>query len=102
MRILVVLIVLKSHLMMCLTITGQGCTGNKGINIFTDGDFGRGTNHVLQVNPNIAPGYIYTTQLSDDGFYSISNNTGFWNLYPTWLSIQDNSNDPSGCMIVLN
>jgi len=102
MRIIVVLIVLKIHLMMCLTITGQVCTGNKGVNIFTDGDFGSGISPVLQVNPNIAPGYIYTTQLPDDGFYSITNNTGYWNLYPTWLSIQDNSIDPNGYMMVVN
>ncbi len=101
-RILVGLTFLIIHLMISPNINGQVCTGNKGINIFTDGDFGRGISPVLPFDPNIAPGYTYTTQLPDDGFYSITNNTGHWNLYPTWLSIRNNSADPNGYMMVVN
>lgn len=86
----------------CMDIQGQICIGNKGVNIFKDGDFGSGFNSVLLTNPNIAPGYTYTTNLPNDGFYSITNNTGAWNLYSSWLSIRDNSLDPNGYMMVVN
>lgn len=86
----------------CTDIQGQICIGNKGVNIFKDGDFGSGFNSVLLTNPNIAPGYTYTTNLPNDGFYSITNNTGAWNLYSSWLSIRDNSLDPNGYMMVVN
>ncbi len=85
-----------------LDINGQICTGNKGSNIFKDGDFGSGASPVLLTNPIIAPGYIYSTNLPADGFYSITNNTGEWNLYPSWLSIRNNSPDPNGYMMVVN
>ena len=81
---------------------GQICTGNKGVNIFKDGDFGSGVSPMLLTNPNIAPGYTYTTSLPSDGFYSVTNNTGAWNLYPSWLSIRNNSPDPNGYMMVVN
>ncbi|MBK9736072.1 MAG: gliding motility-associated C-terminal domain-containing protein [Saprospiraceae bacterium] len=83
-------------------LKAQICAGNKGINIFKDGDFGSGTSPVLLNNPNIAPGYEYTTNLPGDGFYSITNNTGVWNLYQSWLSIRNNSNDANGYMMVVN
>jgi len=85
-----------------LDVQGQVCTGNKGINIFKDGDFGSGASPLILANPNIAPGYTYTTGLPSDGFYSITNNTGVWNLYPSWLSIRNNSPDPNGYMMVVN
>lgn len=94
--ILVVILTLK------LDVHGQVCTGNKGINIFKDGDFGSGASPLILVNPNIAPGYTYTTGLPSDGFYSITNNTGVWNLYPSWLAIRNNSPDPNGYMMVVN
>ena len=48
-------------------VTG-GCSGSLGENIFTDGDFGSGAATILQTDPHIAPGYIYTTSTppSDD------------------------------------
>lgn len=80
------------------------CDGNLGENIFEDGDFGSGITNILNPDPNIAPGYNYTfLGPPNDGFYLITNNTGAWpGLYPTWLAIQDNSNDPQGYMMVVN
>ena len=83
-------------------ISGQVCEGNKGVNIFTKGDFGSGAAPVVLINPNIAPGYNYTSVIPGDGFYSIIKNTAVWMLYPTWLSITDNSTDPNGYMMVVN
>jgi len=85
-------------------INAQICTGNLGDNIFEEGDFGEGpTNNILQ-DPGIAPGYQYDpTGPPADGFYTITNNTGGWsNLYGTWMSLRDNSNDPNGYMMVVN
>ncbi|MEM9886648.1 MAG: gliding motility-associated C-terminal domain-containing protein, partial [Bacteroidota bacterium] len=82
----------------------QICTGNLGDNIFEEGDFGIGTANNLLDDPNIAPGYNYTqTGPPSDGFYTITNNTGAWpNLYGTWMSLRDNSDDPNGYMMVVN
>ncbi len=82
----------------------QVCTGSLGENIFTEGDFGSGTDNILLVDPGIAPGYNYELNPPpEDGFYTLSNNTGLWpNLYPTWLEIRDNSSDPNGYMMVVN
>ena len=74
----------------------QLCQGNLGENIFVRGDFGSGVNPVVTTNPNIAPGYNFITNIPNDGQYAITNNTAHWNLYPTWLSIRDNSSDPNG------
>lgn len=89
---------------MCIDCNAQEiCSGNLGDNIFERGDFGSGAAPVLLIDPNIAPGYTYTTSVPSDGFYTICNNTGALNgLYPTWLSVQDNSNDPNGYMMVVN
>ena len=86
------------------SIAAQICEGSLGNNIFERGDFGSGPNNLLPVNPGIAPGYQYTLNPPpDDGFYTITNNTGDWiNLYPTWLAIGDNSSDPNGYMMVVN
>ena len=79
------------------------CSGNLGDNIFTDGDFGSGTAPVVIDNPNIAPGYDYTTKVPYDGSYTICSHTSdLIGLYPTWLEIGDNSSDPDGYMMVIN
>ncbi len=82
----------------------QLCDGNLGDNIFERGDFGSGTDNVILVDPQIAPGYIYDSSPSpDDGSYTITNNTGEWSfLFGTWGSFSDNSNDPDGYMMVVN
>ena len=79
------------------------CKGNLGENIFERGDFGNGVSPVLAIDPNIAPGYNYTTNVPSDGSYTICSNTGALNgLYPTWIQTTDNSNDPDGYMMVVN
>ncbi|MCB0663711.1 MAG: gliding motility-associated C-terminal domain-containing protein [Saprospiraceae bacterium] len=81
----------------------QICDGNLGDNIFTEGDFGSGPNNILPQNPNIAPGYIYSTNPPpNDGFYTISNNTGPWAGIFDWVSTQDNSSDARGYMMIVN
>jgi gliding motility-associated-like protein len=80
------------------------CGGNLGNNIFTDGNFGSGTPVVLQTNPGLAPGFIYTTQVPpDDGEYTLTNNMASWpSSFPSWLRIGDNDIDPKGYMMVVN
>lgn len=86
-----------------LGASAQICTGNLGENIFEKGDFGSGTAQVLTSNPNIAPGYTYTTSVPQDGSYTICSNTSALNgLYPTWIRTSDNSDDPNGYMMVVN
>lgn len=95
-------------LTLSIAVHGQGeegiCEGSLGDNIFVDGDFGTGTSNLIFTNPQIAPGYNYTTNVPPgDGFYTITNNTGVWpNLYSAWLPIRDNSPDPNGYMMVVN
>lgn len=79
------------------------CSGSLGDNIFLDGDFGTGATTVVSINPNIAPGYSYTTSLPSDGFYSLVKTTSVWgNLYSSWLQINDNSHNKDGYMMVVN
>ena len=81
------------------------CTGNLGENIFPNGDFGAGTANILQVNPQLAPGYTYTTAPPpNDGFYTISNNTTSWGSFanPHWIDIMDNGPEANGYMMVVN
>ncbi|MEQ8703641.1 MAG: gliding motility-associated C-terminal domain-containing protein [Phaeodactylibacter sp.] len=79
------------------------CEGNLGENIFEAGDFGSGVANFLVSDPGIAPGYLYSTSPPPgDGLYTITNNTALWNLYPSWLGIQDNSPDLNGYMMVVN
>ncbi|NRB64707.1 MAG: hypothetical protein HRU40_17045 [Saprospiraceae bacterium] len=79
------------------------CTGNFGDNIFDAGGFGRGEINVLQDDPGYAPGYTYTRSPPPmDGFYTITNNTGEWNLFPGWMSIINSSSDEKGYMMVVN
>jgi len=81
----------------------QNCTGNVGDNIFTDGDFGRGTANVVANDPGIAPGYRYTTNVPpNDGEYTITNNTGNWDLFAGWMPIINSSSDEIGYMMVVN
>ena len=84
-------------------LKSQTCEGNLGENIFFDGDFGSGFDNNLLVDPLIAPGYTYTTSGPPfDGFYVLTNNTGAWSNFQTWLNIQDNSLDTDGYMMVVN
>lgn len=80
------------------------CSGNLGENIFVNGDFGSGTANIPSANPQIAPGYNYTTAPPpNDGYYTITNSTENWgNLWPSWMRTGDNSNDPNGYFMVVN
>lgn len=82
----------------------QICEGNLGENIFTFGDFGSGEANIIPFDPDIAPGYIYTSATPpENGHYTITNNSGNWNNnFPTWLEIPDNSADPNGYFMVVN
>ncbi|MGB0931665.1 MAG: gliding motility-associated C-terminal domain-containing protein [Chitinophagales bacterium] len=99
---------LSLFLTLSIAVHGQGeegsCAGSLGENIFVDGDFGIGTSNLISTNPQIAPGYNYTTNVPPgDGFYTITNNMAQWpNLYSAWLPIRDNSSDPNGYMMVVN
>lgn len=85
-------------------LLAQECPGGLGENLFVEGDFGTGFPNVLAVDPEIAPGYLYTTQgPPDDGEYLITNDLNRWPFnFGTWLSPQDNSSDPNGYMMVVN
>ncbi|MEP7321287.1 MAG: gliding motility-associated C-terminal domain-containing protein [Saprospiraceae bacterium] len=81
----------------------QVCSGNLGENIFLGGDFGSGAANILYPDPHIAPGYAYAQGVPPyDGVYVITNNTSWPGMFPTWLGIKDNSNDPNGYMMVVN
>lgn len=82
----------------------QTCTGNLGENIFEEGDFGSGTNVIVQINPMIAPGFQYQTNPPpNDGFYTITSDMRQWaSVFPTWQQFPDNSDDPNGYMMVVN
>ena len=73
------------------------CNGNSGDPIFTE-TFGTGTT----AGPALANGitsYNFTTGTPNDGDYTISNNTGFFN----WHSVQDHTpNDTNGKSLVVN
>ncbi|MEM9921009.1 MAG: gliding motility-associated C-terminal domain-containing protein [Bacteroidota bacterium] len=88
----------------CNASAQELCEGNLGDNIFTEGNFGSGQPNILLPNPNIAPGYTYTVNVPpNDGFYTVTNSTMNWqDLWPSWLRIQDNSNDPFGYMMIVN
>ncbi len=91
-------------LLLPIWLTAQGCTGNLGENIFTEGDFGSGTANILTVDPLIAPGFIYQRNPPpNDGFYTITNDMRRWaGTFPTWTAFADNSSDPNGYMMVVN
>lgn len=98
----------KIIIFLCLFFFGQkantqDCIGNFGDNIFLTGDFGSGTDNILQTNPNIAPNYTYDTNMPpEDGSYVITANLGLWSDIFEWLEITDNSDDPDGYMMVVN
>ena len=85
-------------------LSAQGCEGNLGINIFTEGDFGSGPSAISPDNRDIAPGYDFITDPPpNDGEYIITNNTAPWGDFASnWIDIQDNSPDPQGYMMVVN
>ncbi|HMP31015.1 MAG TPA: hypothetical protein PKD85_15515, partial [Saprospiraceae bacterium] len=97
--VLLVLLFFKHHL---TAQTQQLCRGNLGINIFKNGDFGRGTDPILQTDPRIAPSYRYVTGLPNDGQYTIAKSTSSLpGLYGTWMSIGDQI-DPNGYIMIVN
>ncbi|MEQ8240547.1 MAG: gliding motility-associated C-terminal domain-containing protein [Cyclobacteriaceae bacterium] len=84
-------------------LQAQVCDGNFGNNIFESGDFGTGPSQTLPFDPEIAPGYIYTTDLPpSDGYYTVTNYMGPSQVYGDWLAIGDKSTDPKGYMMVVN
>ncbi|MGD1958976.1 MAG: gliding motility-associated C-terminal domain-containing protein [Fulvivirga sp.] len=86
-----------------ISASGQVCSGNFGTNIFDSGDFGSGSSQVLPVDPRIAPGYRYTTNLPpSDGYYTIASSLRVGQLHPSWIPITDNSEDSNGYMMVVN
>ncbi len=91
---------------LCFPFIGQAqfCTGTLGDNIFTEGNFGTGTANLLSPDPGIALGYNYTFNVPPfDGEYVITNSTASWGgLFDTWLPIGDNSDNPTGYMMVVN
>lgn len=99
-----IVIYLFIHLVLSSRLSyAQTCTGNLGENIFTGGDFGSGVDNLLLPDPKIAPGYQYSRNLPPfDGLYVITNSTNWPGLFPTWLVIKDNSQDPNGYMMVVN
>ena len=80
------------------------CGGSLGSNIFSGGDFGSGSAVVYPVDPKLAPGFIYTTQVPpSDGKYTLTNDMSKWAWpWPSWLQVGDNSDDPNGYMMVIN
>ena len=100
-----IFIILYCLICLCISApTYSQCDGNIGANIFTDGDFGSGSANIIQTDPNIAPGYNYTTDVPPfDGFYTITNDLSQWsNNFDCWLNTADNSNNPDGYMMIVN
>ena len=81
------------------------CGGNLGENILPNGDFGSGTDNVLQIDPGYSGLQTYSFAPSPpEGFYTVTNNTTSWGGIngATWIDIGDNSPDPEGYMMVVN
>lgn len=79
------------------------CSGNLGKNIVPDGDFGSGTTTIKQDDPTrYSPSYIFTTNFPSDGYYAIVKTSGAWPLRPGWISVQDNSPQGDGYMMIVN
>ena len=87
-----------------ITTLDSACTGDLGLNIFPDGDFGSGPDNILPFDPGFAPGYIYEfNPPPNDGTYTITNNTTPWGSFADgWIDIGDNSAGPEGYMMVVN
>ncbi|MEO6130391.1 MAG: gliding motility-associated C-terminal domain-containing protein [Saprospiraceae bacterium] len=105
-RIATYLIRLLSIFLLCQSMSAQTslCKGSLGENIFSSGDFGRGNANIFPTNPNLAPGFVYTTQVPPtNGEYTLTNDMTKWPMsFPTWIRIGDNSPDPNGYMMVIN
>lgn len=85
--------------------TGQICNGNKGVNIFTEGGFGAGSNNIFQFDPQVAPGYQYVFQPPvNDGQYCLTNSLIPWAEINGWgwVRIRDDSQNPEGYMLLVN
>ena len=81
----------------------QFCTGNVGVNIFIDGDFGTGPSNIVLADPGIAPGFYYNPVVPPyDGEYVITNDIGLWANSFNWLPVEENSESPDGYMMVVN
>lgn len=80
------------------------CTGILGANVLPQGDFGAGSDSILQVDPGYSPTYGYSLFGPPDlGNYTITNNTAGWTgSADVWLDIGDNSDDPEGYMMVID
>jgi len=87
-----------------ISLQSQICNGSLGDNIFSDGDFGQGVENIVIDNPEIAPGYLYSsTPPPEDGFYTITNSTEVWDdLFVGWFNLTDNSDNPNGYMMIVN
>ncbi|MBB4078809.1 gliding motility-associated-like protein [Lewinella aquimaris] len=98
------LLILLISLTVGPVLSAQQCVGNLGENIFTDGDFGSGSDNILATDPGIAPGFVYqTTPPPNDGFYTITNDMARWEQsFGTWRRFGDNSSDPNGYMMIVN
>lgn len=85
------------------SLDAQFCSGNLGENIFTEGDFGTGSQNIITIDPNIAPGFNYNPVAPPyDGDYIITNDISQWAYSFNWLTPKDNSDDPNGYMMVVN
>jgi len=70
------------------------CNGNSGDPIFTE-TFGTGvTNNAL---PAGTTNYTYTAGAPQDGFYTVSNTTGYFD----WYATSDHTNDVNGKCLIL-
>ena len=97
------LLIFLTLLSFSFSLKSQVCNGNLGENIFTDGDFGSGSAQISRDFQNIAPGYSFTGRLPpNDGWFTIANSTNAPDVWPSWLRIPDNSDDPNGYMMVVN
>ncbi len=88
-----------------ITEIGGFCSGQRGSNVFPNGDFGSGLDNILSFDPGYAPGYVYEFDPPpNDGTYTITNYTGDWGSFAafSWINIYDNSPDTNGYMMVVN
>ena len=96
------LLILVAFSLNCFAQNQQLCKGNLGENIFKDGDFGRGQEHILPGNPGIAPGYLYVAGLPLDGRYTLAWSTSaLKGLFSTWINVGDQM-DPNGYIMIVN
>ena len=97
------LICILSLLCPVFAVQAQFCTGNVGVNIFLDGDFGSGPSNILATDPGIAPGFFYNPVAPPyDGEYILTNDIGDWTYDFNWLQVEEKSDDPDGYMMVVN